>query len=139
MLFQQRYNSNNESTVSMNANGATSTMNTSTRRQRSIEGINVICLYDYESNDSDHISFRKDDILLIVHQEPSGWWAAQVNGRIGWIPSAYVQPITAAERAALLGGHHIQDNRQSPDYRDSGGHLGNHRVIGMPRDYPQIS
>lgn len=143
MLVQQRSspaNSNPRSTVSTNAYDSepTSAMTTS-RRQPSIEGISVICLYDYESNDNDHISFRKDDILTVIHQEPSGWWAAQVNGRIGWIPSAYVKPITAAERLALQGGYGVQDNRPSTDHRGSGGHSGKHRAIGTPRDlHPSI-
>jgi hypothetical protein len=51
--------------------------------------------YDFRSDDPDHLPFRKKDVLDIVKQENSGWWAAVHRGgtRVGWIPSAFVQPL----------------------------------------------
>jgi hypothetical protein len=52
----------------------------------------VFCLFDYWSDDADHLSFRKGDFLDIVKQEETGWWAAMRPGgnRVGWIPCGYV-------------------------------------------------
>jgi son of sevenless-like protein len=62
----------------------------------------VICLYDFSSSDSDHLSFRRNEVLNIVRKEESGWWAA-VRGdvsEVGWIPASYVHTLSddAAER-----------------------------------------
>lgn len=54
----------------------------------------VLCLYDFSSPDPDHLSFRKNELLEIVKKEPSGWWAALRADRIGWVPSAFVVPLT---------------------------------------------
>lgn len=110
-------------------------MNSTPRRQRSAEGLTVICLYDYESNDRDHISFQKDDILTIVHQEPSGWWAAQVNGRVGWVPSAYVKPITATDQIPVERQHYSQHDGKSSNYRDRVGAPVYNGAIGMSSRY----
>ncbi|KAI0756519.1 ras GEF [Daedaleopsis nitida] len=56
----------------------------------------VLCLYDYDAEDSDQLSFRRNDILDVVKREDTGWWAAihPDDNRVGWIPSAFVEPIS---------------------------------------------
>lgn len=56
----------------------------------------VLCLYDFESADRDHLPFTRNEILDIVKQEESGWWAAVRPGgrKVGWIPKAFVQPLS---------------------------------------------
>ncbi|CAL1694311.1 unnamed protein product [Somion occarium] len=36
----------------------------------------VLCLYDFKAGDVDQLSFKKNEVLDIVKQEDSGWWAA---------------------------------------------------------------
>lgn len=61
----------------------------------------VLCLHDFETDDPDHLPFRKNEILGIVKMESTGWWAAMKpqssNGRVGWIPSAFVAELDDAE------------------------------------------
>ncbi|KAJ7116791.1 ras guanine nucleotide exchange factor domain-containing protein [Mycena crocata] len=56
----------------------------------------VLCMYDFQSTDSDHLEFRKNEILDVVKQEDTGWWAAMRRGgdSVGWIPQAFVNPLT---------------------------------------------
>ncbi|KAJ6520256.1 ras guanine nucleotide exchange factor domain-containing protein [Mycena sanguinolenta] len=56
----------------------------------------VLCMYDFKSDDVDHLEFSKNEILDVVKQEDTGWWAAmRRNGDfIGWIPQAFVNPLT---------------------------------------------
>ncbi|KIK70475.1 hypothetical protein GYMLUDRAFT_275426 [Collybiopsis luxurians FD-317 M1] len=56
----------------------------------------VLCMYDFISDDPIHLCFSKNEILDIVKQESSGWWAAmRRNGDIiGWIPQAFVKPLS---------------------------------------------
>ncbi|KAI6136219.1 SH3 domain-containing protein [Pisolithus sp. B1] len=53
----------------------------------------VVCKFDFESPDPDQLSFSKDEVLAVVKQEDSGWWAAMrpEGDRIGWIPSSFVE------------------------------------------------
>lgn len=64
----------------------------------------VLCLYDFRAADDDQLSFRKNEILLVVKRENTGWWAAMRRGgnTIGWIPQAFVNSLTEemAERLA---------------------------------------
>lgn len=64
----------------------------------------VLCIYDFRAADDDQLSFRKNEILLIVKRENTGWWAAMRRGgdTIGWIPQAFVNTLTEemAERLA---------------------------------------
>lgn len=53
-----------------------------------------IGVYDFETNEADQFSFKQGDTLTIVHKEPSGWWAAFLGGRIGWVPAAYLEPLS---------------------------------------------
>ncbi|KAF8204304.1 ras guanine nucleotide exchange factor domain-containing protein [Mycena galopus ATCC 62051] len=56
----------------------------------------VLCMYDFQSDDADHLAFRKNEILDVVKQEDTGWWAAMRRGGdlIGWIPQAFVNPLS---------------------------------------------
>jgi hypothetical protein len=56
----------------------------------------VLCMYDFQSNDPDHLEFRKNEILDVVKQEDTGWWAAMRRGGdfIGWVPQAFVNPLS---------------------------------------------
>jgi son of sevenless-like protein len=58
----------------------------------------VLCMYDFRSNDPDHLPFRKNEILDIVKKEDTGWWAAmrKDQDRVGWIPQAFVTNIPDA-------------------------------------------
>jgi son of sevenless-like protein len=63
-------------------------------------------MHDFRAADIDQLGFRKNEILLIVKRENTGWWAAMRKGGdlIGWIPQAFVSPLTEemAERLANL-------------------------------------
>ncbi|KAI0673621.1 ras GEF [Trametes maxima] len=58
----------------------------------------VLCLYDYDAEDSSQLSFRRNDILDVVKKEETGWWAAvrPEDNTVGWIPCAFVEPISDA-------------------------------------------
>ncbi|KAJ4484687.1 hypothetical protein C8J55DRAFT_26498 [Lentinula edodes] len=68
----------------------------------------VLCLENYHSDDPIYLSFRKDELLLVLDWDSRpGWWQAQrtqpsestdesktdIDIAIGWIPQAYVQPL----------------------------------------------
>lgn len=57
---------------------------------------NVICMFDFESDDPHHLSFSRNEILTVVKMEESGWWAAMRprGDRLGWIPSSFVERLT---------------------------------------------
>jgi hypothetical protein len=66
----------------------------------------VICLYDFISEDSDHLSFRRNEVLGIVTKLESGWWGA-VRGdgsKVGWVPASYVHALSddTAERPCTI-------------------------------------
>ncbi|KAG9313963.1 ras guanine nucleotide exchange factor domain-containing protein [Chiua virens] len=73
----------------------------------------VLCMHDFESPDPDHLSFLKDEVLTIVKQEHSGWWAAMRSERdkVGWIPSSFVQPL---DRSRI-----VQSDEESWSYESS--------------------
>jgi hypothetical protein len=64
---------------------------------------NVICIFDFESDDPHHLPFTRNEILTVVKMEESGWWAAmRPNGdRLGWIPSSFVERLTESATEAL--------------------------------------
>lgn len=47
----------------------------------------ALCLHDYLSDDPTHLSFDRNEVLEIIAQEETGWWAAMRPGedKVGWI------------------------------------------------------
>jgi son of sevenless-like protein len=54
-------------------------------------------LYDYEAQDASALSFRRDDIIEVLTQQPSGWWDGLLGQERGWFPSNYVVVISDEE------------------------------------------
>lgn len=49
-------------------------------------------LFDYTAANANELSFAKGDKLTILQRdEEAGWWAAELNGKKGWVSSFYVQ------------------------------------------------
>lgn len=59
-------------------------------------------LYDYDAQDASALSFRRNDIIEILSQEPSGWWDGLLGDERGWFPSNYVD-IISEEDLGFLG------------------------------------
>jgi len=59
----------------------------------SSSGCRVRGLYDYAATNDTELSFREGDILNITERDESGWWYAELNGVMGFIPNNYVEVI----------------------------------------------
>ncbi|XP_047666695.1 guanine nucleotide exchange factor VAV3 isoform X2 [Tachysurus fulvidraco] len=48
--------------------------------------------YDFSSRDMRELSLQEGDIVRIYSKSTTnGWWRGEVNGRVGWFPSTYVE------------------------------------------------
>lgn len=50
-------------------------------------------LYDCNGNGTDELAFRAGDIIWIVKDEVDGWYEGDLNGKIGFVPSTYVERL----------------------------------------------
>lgn len=51
------------------------------------------CLYAYDAQDIDELSFNEGDIISILKEDPAGWWSGRVKGKDGLFPANYVEKI----------------------------------------------
>ncbi|KAG0341389.1 hypothetical protein BG004_006046 [Podila humilis] len=61
----------------------------------------VRAMYDFDSEDATNLTFKKDDVIQVLAQLESGWWAGHCQGRQGWFPSNYVEVIGDEEEDDL--------------------------------------
>lgn len=64
-------------------------------------------LYDYEARGEDELSLRRGQLVEVLSQDAAvsgdeGWWAGQVQRRLGIFPANYVAPCRPASRPAPL-------------------------------------
>ncbi|KAM6177361.1 mitogen-activated protein kinase kinase kinase 21 [Erethizon dorsatum] len=62
-------------------------------------------LYDYEARGEDELSLRRGQLVKVLSQDAAvsgdeGWWAGQVQRRLGIFPASYVAPCSPASPAA---------------------------------------
>ncbi|KAG2022767.1 cell division control protein 25 [Coprinopsis cinerea AmutBmut pab1-1] len=76
--------------------GSSGDSSSSSARYSSSVLFSVLCLHEYNSAEENGLSFRKGEILEILKQESTGWWAARrkQTREIGWIPKAYVEQLS---------------------------------------------
>lgn len=53
--------------------------------------IEYIAIADYETTEQDCLSFQENQIIEIVEKPDGGWWWANLNGKVGWVPSTYLE------------------------------------------------
>lgn len=56
-------------------------------------------LFDFESQDSNELSFKRNDILKILSMNDEDCWIGELNGKHGWFPAKFVQLVD--ERSKL--------------------------------------
>lgn len=49
-------------------------------------------IYQFQATNHDELSFNPGDILT-VHEQSGDWWTAELNGRRGFVPANYLQPL----------------------------------------------
>ncbi|KAL8616588.1 hypothetical protein ACOMHN_036620 [Nucella lapillus] len=50
-------------------------------------------LYDYEATQTDELSIKKGDLIVVYEKLGDGWWSGELKGRNGIFPSTYVQDV----------------------------------------------
>ncbi|KAJ6557299.1 ras guanine nucleotide exchange factor domain-containing protein [Mycena vulgaris] len=84
-------------------------------------------LYDYEAQDASALSFRQNDIIEVLTQQPSGWWDGLLGDERGWFPSNYVTVISDEEAELAFSGPEASiPDRQTNDF-----HADNTSVLDM--------
>ncbi|XP_071387484.1 guanine nucleotide exchange factor VAV3b [Centroberyx affinis] len=51
----------------------------------------AVARYDFSSRDTRELSLLEGDTVKIYTKMANGWWRGEVNGRVGWFPSTYVE------------------------------------------------
>ncbi|KAI6005367.1 ras guanine nucleotide exchange factor domain-containing protein [Pisolithus marmoratus] len=69
-------------------------------------------LYDYQTQDSSSLSFRKNDIIEVLTRLESGWWDGLLGDERGWFPSNYVTIISEEEAELALSAIESQQQVQ---------------------------
>ncbi|XP_046543039.1 osteoclast-stimulating factor 1-like [Haliotis rubra] len=54
----------------------------------------VRAMYRYEAQQNDELTFDEGDLLYIIDKTDSSWWKAKCGGKVGLIPSNYVEDNT---------------------------------------------
>lgn len=67
-------------------------------------------LYDYQTQDSSSLSFRKNDIIEVLTRLESGWWDGLLGDERGWFPSNYVTIISDEEAELALSA--VEDQQE---------------------------
>lgn len=54
----------------------------------------VRAMYAYDAQDTDELSFKENDRIEVLREDPSGWWKGRFRGREGMFPANYVEKVS---------------------------------------------
>jgi hypothetical protein len=46
---------------------------------------------DFQPSDERELGFKSGDYMRILAQDANGWWSGEMNGRLGFVPSTYLE------------------------------------------------
>ena len=61
----------------------------------------VIALYPYTAQNSDELTFGKDDQITVISKDEPDWWKGQLGSATGMFPVNYVQNIQESGQCKL--------------------------------------
>ncbi|CAH8596127.1 unnamed protein product [Schistosoma rodhaini] len=68
-----------------------SSPNTEVHNKRN-SNLKAVCLYDYNANEDDELSFRAKEHIFDIEQIDEGWWLGRnADGQVGLFPANYVK------------------------------------------------
>lgn len=50
----------------------------------------MVAKYDFAGEKSKDLTFKKGDVIRLINKKPNGWWLAEIDGRVGFVPSNYL-------------------------------------------------
>jgi len=50
-------------------------------------------MYSYVAQNSDELSFDKDEVITVLSRDDPSWWKGELQGATGLFPSNYVSAI----------------------------------------------
>ena len=72
----------------------------------------AIALYDFPTSIKDHLSFKKED-LLVIFPTDGKWCKAQIGNVIGWVPQNHILPLNEVIRTGKAIKDYNSDQRNS--------------------------
>eukprot|EP01097_Dermamoeba_algensis_P003088 TRINITY_DN2245_c0_g1_i1.p1 TRINITY_DN2245_c0_g1~~TRINITY_DN2245_c0_g1_i1.p1 ORF type:complete len:507 (-),score=103.96 TRINITY_DN2245_c0_g1_i1:67-1587(-) len=51
--------------------------------------------FDYVATNENELSFKQGETLNILEQDASGWWYAELNGQLGFVPHNYLEVLSS--------------------------------------------
>jgi hypothetical protein len=84
--------------------------------------VTAIALYDYDATDSDELSVRKGETLVLLESYDDGWWLMQKGRAAGLVPSNYMET-----KNATLTEQHNEESEQSRSRNPSGDRQQQHK------------
>ena len=78
----------------------------------------VQAVFERRSSEETDLNLDVGDIIYVLEKDASpGWWrGTNVDGRTGWFPSNYVEPLTSQDAGSLrahVSGAHGADSEQA--------------------------
>ena len=78
----------------------------------------VQAVFERRSSEETDLNLDVGDIIYVLEKDASpGWWRGiNVDGRTGWFPSNYVEPVTSPDAGSLtshVSGAHGADSEQA--------------------------
>jgi len=53
---------------------------------------------DFQPSDERELGFKAGDYIRILAKDQNGWWSGELNGRLGFVPSTYLEPCAKPVR-----------------------------------------
>ncbi|KAG8931316.1 hypothetical protein FRC01_001487 [Tulasnella sp. 417] len=79
---------------------------------------NVIALHDFtpQPGETNTLILKAGDVIRVIAREPTGWWAGELDGQIGWFPGSFVfTNATSFARAVEPAISHSSSSSAPPD------------------------
>jgi len=63
-------------------------------------GREAVAQFDFEGRTSRELTFKKDDVITLLHRKSVDWWEGSLRGKTGLVPDKYLKLSTSGHNRA---------------------------------------
>jgi len=67
---------------------------------RDIEVHEAVAQFDFEGRTRRELTFRRGDVITLIHRKSDDWWEGSLRGKTGLIPEKYLKIMTSTHNPA---------------------------------------
>ena len=73
--------------------------------------------FDYNAANEDELDLKVGQLIRVSTKENGGWWQGELDGKTGWFPDNFVEPVPCVGKTGFSGVASIENDIKTIEFQ----------------------